>query len=178
MAHVAVTAVGLDRPGIVAGTTEVLARLGCNLEDTSMTILRGHFAMMLIVDVPEEIGPSQLEAELGAATAALHLDVTVRSIDESEPPAEDGDPWTVAVYGADRPGIVHAISEVLASAGVNITDLSTRVIGSAEHPVYAMHLDVLVPGRVDRQVLEAQLHDRAAHLGVEVSMHPVAADLL
>ena len=46
--HVAVTVVGNDRPGIVAGVTEVLFEQGCNLEDTSMTILRGHFTMMLV----------------------------------------------------------------------------------------------------------------------------------
>src|SRR5207237_7212888 len=52
MAHFAVTAVGVDRPGIVAGLTGVFVEHGCNLEDCSMTILRGHFAMTLVVDAP------------------------------------------------------------------------------------------------------------------------------
>ncbi|MBV8303503.1 MAG: amino acid-binding protein, partial [Acidimicrobiia bacterium] len=47
MGHYAVSAVGADRPGIVAAVTRVFVEHGCNLEDTSMTILRGHFAMML-----------------------------------------------------------------------------------------------------------------------------------
>ena len=34
-----VTALGQDRPGIVAGVTEVLYKLGCNLEDSAMTRL-------------------------------------------------------------------------------------------------------------------------------------------
>ena len=62
MSHVAVTAVGADRPGIVAGVTKVLFDQGCNLEDTSMTILRGHFAMMLVVDVPAGVAAADLEA--------------------------------------------------------------------------------------------------------------------
>ena len=45
---------GADRPGIVAAVTGVLVEHGGNLEDTSMTILGGHFAMMLVVAVPDE----------------------------------------------------------------------------------------------------------------------------
>ena len=48
MTHFAVTAVGADRPGIVAAVTGAFAEHGCNLEDSSMTILRGQFAMMLV----------------------------------------------------------------------------------------------------------------------------------
>src|SRR5438094_166616 len=51
--HFAVSAVGADRPGIVAAVTGAFLEHGCNLEDTSMTILRGHFAMMLVVAAPE-----------------------------------------------------------------------------------------------------------------------------
>jgi predicted amino acid-binding ACT domain protein len=49
MLRFAVSVFGRDRPGIVAAVTRVLADAGCNLEDTSMTILRGHFAMMLVI---------------------------------------------------------------------------------------------------------------------------------
>ena len=44
----AITVVGRDRPGIIAEATSRLAALGLNLEDSSMTLLRGHFAMTLI----------------------------------------------------------------------------------------------------------------------------------
>ena len=64
MSHYAVTAIGADRPGIVAAVTGVLMEHGCNLEDTSMTILRGHFAMMLVVAGPQTSSASDLEAAL------------------------------------------------------------------------------------------------------------------
>ena len=41
------TVLGKDRPGIIAGVTEALFRAGCNLEDISMTVLEGEFAMMM-----------------------------------------------------------------------------------------------------------------------------------
>ena len=48
MTSLAITVVGHDRPGIIAQAAEVLSHCGMNLEDSSMTLLRGHFAMTLI----------------------------------------------------------------------------------------------------------------------------------
>ena len=49
----AVTAIGRDRPGIVAAISGVFAELGANIEDARMAILRGNFAVMLIAALPE-----------------------------------------------------------------------------------------------------------------------------
>src|SRR5688572_33473933 len=48
MHEYAITVIGHDRPGIIADVTSVLAGLGLNLTDSTMTLLRGHFAMTLI----------------------------------------------------------------------------------------------------------------------------------
>jgi len=42
MSHFALTIIGRDRPGIVSQVTEILYRLGCNIADSSCTILGGH----------------------------------------------------------------------------------------------------------------------------------------
>ena len=67
----AITVLGHDRPGIIAETTAILAGLGLNLEDSSMTLLRGHFAMTLISagDVPatavaEALAPLEADGRL------------------------------------------------------------------------------------------------------------------
>jgi glycine cleavage system transcriptional repressor len=49
MRHFAVTAIGADRPGIVAAVSNVLLDHEGNIEDSQMTILCGRFTMMLIV---------------------------------------------------------------------------------------------------------------------------------
>src|SRR5688500_4423362 len=126
---------GADRPGIVAAVTGVLVDQGCNLEDTSMSILRGHFAMMLVVAVPEDLSASQLELALAGPVADFDLVLAVRAIDDGVPESPEGEPWTVAVYGTDRPGIVHEVAAALAALDVNVTDLTTRVIGEADRPV-------------------------------------------
>src|SRR5215210_8202540 len=98
MPHVAVTAVGSDRPGIVAAVTRVFVEHRCNIEDSSMTILRGQFAMMLVVDAPADVGAADLEAALAGPAAELDLVVAVRPL----PAADEGDSGAGPGPGDDR----------------------------------------------------------------------------
>lgn len=177
MRHFAVSAVGGDRPGIVAGVTAALAGLGCNLEDTSMTVLRGRFAMVLLVAGPDHLGAERLGTELEAVGETLGLAVWVHDVDETVPGRLEGEVWTVSLHGADHTGIVSRVSTVLAELGVNITDLSTRLVGS-DHPVYAMLLEVVVSPQVSGPALVERLESVAAELDVVVSAHPAGADIL
>lgn len=179
--HFAVTAVGADRPGIVAAVTGVFAQQGCNLEDSSMTILRGQFAMMLVVDAPAGVEANRLEAALAGPASDLDLVVTVRPAPEPAPVPEstdEGFSWTVSVYGADHPGIVHGVASLLAARGVNIVDLSTRMVGTAASPVYTMVLEVSLSPGTDPQDFERALGAKAAELGVTCRLHPSEADIL
>jgi glycine cleavage system transcriptional repressor len=179
MSHlVAVTVVGVDRPGIVSAITKVLFDRGCNLEDVSSTILRGHFSMMLVVETPAEADPADLESSLVDAGRDLGLIVTVRPVEEAS--AEVPDPThMVSVYGADKPGIVFKVAEALATVGANITDLTSRVIGERSigqegAPVYAVMLEVAFPPGSDPNAI-LTLRDE---LDVDVSVHPLEADVL
>lgn len=176
MAHFAVTAVGVDRPGIVAAVTGALAEAGCNLEDTSSSILRGHFAMVLVVSSDADL--AAVEEALRPAAELLGLVVTVRAIEEVVGAAGAGDPWTLSVYGADHPGIVASVARLLADLAVNITDLTTRVIGDADRPVYAMVLEVSVPAGVGADDFVNRLHALGRQLGVDCTAHRSDADIL
>src|SRR5919109_2692665 len=114
--ELAVTVIGPDRPGIVAAVTKVLYEQGCNLEDASSAILRGHFSMMLVVRVGEEGDAGAVERALQDAAEELDLVVTARPVVEADArlPAPT---HTVSVYGADRPGIVFRVAQSLADAG-------------------------------------------------------------
>lgn len=182
MTHFAVTAVGADRPGIVAAVSKAFVEHGCNIEDSAMTILRGQFAMMLVVAAPPDVGRAELEAALAAPAVALDLVVTVLPVstaDEHQGRA-GGVPerWTVAVHGADHPGIVHGIADLLGRGGVNIIDLSTRVIGEPDRPVYVMILEVELPAALGAGELREQLEAVAQELGVSANLHPSEADIL
>lgn len=177
MRSLAVTAIGADRPGIVAAVTGVLVDHGGNLEDCSMSILRGEFAMVMIVAVPDDEDAAALERALVDGTAPLGLVVSVRALPPADGVESAGEPWTVVVYGADRPGIVHRVATALAVLRVNIVDLTTRVSGGTP-AVYTMVMEVVVPAALQPAALEERLREVAGELGVEVALHPSSADVL
>ncbi len=174
----AVWAFGADRPGIVAAVTGVLFRLGCNLKDCSMTILSRHFAMMMLVEGPDDLVARDLEQALGEAEATFDLTVAVRPLGEGATLVVEGEPYIVSVYGSDRPGILHRIATVLADSSVNITDVNTRIIGEDDEPVYAMLLEVTLPRSLDPAALDNRIQAVAKELGVDASLHPADADVL
>ncbi|HXF56940.1 MAG TPA: ACT domain-containing protein [Actinomycetota bacterium] len=178
MAHFAVTAIGADRPGIVAALTGALYERGANLEDISSTILRGHFAMMLMVDAPEGVSAADLEAALRAAADPLGVSVAVRDVEAGVPTRPEATHVLVA-YGADRPGIVARIARLLADRGVNITALSSRLVGG-EPPesVYAMVAELALPPQLDPDRLGAELRSLAQELSVDVTFRPVEVETL
>jgi len=178
MRHFALTAIGEDRPGIVSAVTEPLATLGCNLEDSSSSILRGHFAVMLILSAPDETSESAIADEVRRHTDPLGLVVTVRPLRAGAVTGNIGASHVLSVYGADRPGIVHGVTKLLAERGVNITELNTRLVGRAEKPIYAMLMEVAVPPDLSAEGLEQDLKDLAQGLAVDVALRPLEADTL
>jgi glycine cleavage system transcriptional repressor len=171
----AVTAIGRDRPGIVAAISRSLLELDGNLEDSQMSILRGHFAVMLIVRVPDGTAEEELAGSLGAVRDELDLEaVTFKAVDElaaTGPRASH----VITVYGADHPGIVAAVSSVLADNGANITDLETRLAGTAEAPLYVMQIEVAL-GDADTARLEEALRQTGEESQVEISLRELEAD--
>jgi glycine cleavage system transcriptional repressor len=172
----AVTAIGQDRPGIVAAVSGALLELGGNVEDSQMSILRGHFAVMLLVQVPEGVDTANLAERLGEVRDELGLEaLTVSPVGEGADPVRPT--HVVSVYGSDSKGIVHAISAALAGLGVDITDLKTRLGGVPSAPIYVMALEVALGDAAPERV-EAALADAAAAKGVEVSLRELGADAL
>jgi glycine cleavage system transcriptional repressor len=176
MPEFAVTSIGRDRPGIVAAISGALHELGGNIEDSRMAILGGHFAVMLIVEVPEDVGAERLETRLAEASGELGLDaIAVNAVASS---AESARPThVVSVYGADHPGIVHAVSAALAGLGVNVTDLQTRATKQAEKPLYVMLMEVSLGGADPDRVREA-LRAAGEHETVEVSLRELGGEAL
>jgi glycine cleavage system transcriptional repressor len=167
MPHVMVAASGPDQPGIVAEFTRVFLERDCNLEDSSMTVLRGHFAMMLVVETPAGVTSSDLESDLSFATSTLGLIVNVWEISSLVGDAPSGGRWIVSIRGADRKGIVHGIAQVLAQSDANIVDVTTRLVGGSE---YWMELGVTIPETTDAGALGLELAAAAQRLGVDCSL--------
>jgi glycine cleavage system transcriptional repressor len=173
MTALALSVIGRDRPGIVSEVTGALLRQSVNIADSQMAILGGHFSMMILLDAPDGIDLEPLRAELAQVKEKLSLDaVSLSEIDPLEQ-RSDQPSHVITFYGADHPGIVNAVSRVLAERQVNITDLDTHLVGEADEPVYVMILEVSLPDGFSGADLEALLHAVAAEEKLELSVRPL-----
>lgn len=179
------SAVGSDRPGIVAAVTGALVDVGANLEDSTMTILQDQFAILLLVSVGDDVGAEQIDAALAPVAHRFDLLLSVRPLASvpARAPAvsEDAEAfgsWQVAVHGADRPGIVHAVAEALAARGGNIVDLATHLVGESDAPAYVLTMRVALPTGAAGEDAADDVRQAAAALGVHCTVRHDESDLL
>src|SRR4051794_41347513 len=130
MPQLALSAIGRDRPGIVAEVTRALLGHSLNITDSQMAVLGGRFTMMLIVTAPEGTDLELVREELERTSERLALDaVSLSPLAETGEAPAAAPSHIVAVYGVDHPGIVHAVSARPAPRQGNVTDLETRLVG-------------------------------------------------
>lgn len=175
LTYYAVSVVGADRPGIVAGVTEALYKLGCNLADSSCAMLAGEFAMILIVSGRKPFSKAHLAEELKPVCERLSLTLSIRHLSEREEQRSitSGEICQITVYGADQPGIVYRVASTLAERQINIMDLQTKLAGTDDAPVYIMLLEASLPDGVDPEGVEEMLNGLKDELQVEIGVRVV-----
>jgi glycine cleavage system transcriptional repressor len=179
MSKYAVAVVGRDRPGIAAAVASALYEARANIEDSRMSILGGHFAMMLVVSLEDDDGAGTLNAELAAVRERMGLEhALAEQVEDATGDARPAPTHVLTVYGADHPGIVAAVCDALAARAVNIDDLATRVVGSEQQPVYTLICELTLPGALEPAALSADLDGVAVAQGVEVSLRELDQDIL
>ena len=77
-----ITVVGIDRVGIIAGVSKLLAEEGINIKDISQTILDNIFTMIMMVDLTDvEIEKSDIVEKLNALGEELGVSITIQHTD-------------------------------------------------------------------------------------------------
>ena len=79
---VVITIIGLDKTGIVAGVSNVLAENNVNIEDISQTVLDKYFAMMMLVDISNSgMSLEELQNKLSEKGTEMNLVIKVQHED-------------------------------------------------------------------------------------------------
>jgi glycine cleavage system transcriptional repressor len=169
---VVMTGVGRDRVGIVAEVADLLYQSGCNLLDSSMTLLRGEFAIILIFQLPENQSLETMQDKLTHLGERMGLSLHVREVSQQEYQDSEpkGSPHMISVYGADKPGIVAGITRQLANLNISITDVETKYTKEGSGSIFVMILEVMVPNDLPTRAIESTLNEVSGELGVDVSV--------
>lgn len=177
MTRVALTFIGKDRPGIIAGVSRTLFETGGNIEDTTMTILEGQFAMILLAAIPHPQAEQKVRRGLDSLRRKWGLNYFWERLPknlvrgEKHPPGTET--YVVSVIGKDRTGIVYETSRILAEARLNITDLNSKILGKGKKSVFAMVLEVDLPKGFKMKRLEPAWERLRRRLKVDVSVKPL-----
>ena len=169
--YFAIFVLGKDSIGIVADITKALYEIGTNINDSSHTIIGNEFAMLLLISATNNCTVEKINDSFKDIVNRRNLTIHAHQIKEEDiyrKPSEPGQLCVIHLYGADKPGIVYQVTNLLAKNKVNITDLSTRRFGSETNPIYIMYLEAEVPYDVDSRKLGEELTKIAANLNVEI----------
>jgi glycine cleavage system transcriptional repressor len=172
------SAIGKDRPGIVADVSEVIYECGGNIEDSSMSLLRNNFALLLLFSTEREEVNQKLSAGLKRLEWEKKLTVFFSPIpiEEAHPIAEEPtDRFEITTSGIDHAGIVYKVCRLLADRGVSIVDMETRRVASAESgtPLFEMDVFVDVPRSRSEQGLREDLHNLADELMIDLVLRKI-----
>ncbi len=172
MAHLLLTGVGEDRPGIVESLTRAIADYGGNLEESRMAVLGGEFAIIMLVSAPasaiEALESDQVK--LGEQTGlTIHLRRT-----EKREPGGDVLRYHVEALSMDHPGIVNSVTDFFSRRNINIESLSTETYAAAHSgaPMFALDMIVEIPAGEKIAELRQRFVDFCDELYIDASLEP------
>jgi glycine cleavage system transcriptional repressor len=172
----AVSAIGPDRPGIIAALSRALLDHAINVDELHMTILHGQFTTMFVVTADDAVDAVRARADLEAAGRQVGLDAVTLS--EVGLDRHEGDAAThvVTVEGIDHPGVLQSVSEALAIHRVNIVALQNRPIGgdlSGTERRAGLVLGIALPTGMSVDALEALLGPTRKEQDVDIDIRRI-----
>lgn len=161
---------------MVAKISEAIYNVGCNIENSNMTLLGKHFALMIhlkikhqsiLVDLTEQCDKLQQDKDLNIYLFPLESEELSTSLEDMIKTR-----YEISVGGLDREGIVYRASRLLASLHVNILELTTNVDRSKYYsePYFNMRMIVEVPKELEGEKLRNDLSKLAHDLQETISL--------
>lgn len=159
-----------DHPGIVAGVSSAVERLGGNIISCSQTVLEGYFTFITVIDLPKAYDADALAKEVRFSEGLGEDYQVIARIFEERPAERVSAPseeiFVITAFGRDRPGIVKEFSRFLAGHDVNITDL----YGSRREEDFILVGQLTIPSTVNIGNLQDDLEEAGKEYGFTVRL--------
>jgi len=137
-----------------------------------MVNLRGEFAMLILVEVPDATAEA-LRGSLPKVGEKMGLRLGVSELHPKRA-GVSGLPFRLKTYSMDQPGIVARLSQVLRDYGVNIEELSARQESApfSGSPLFLTEMRLTVPAAVPLGRLRAELESVGNALNCDIDLDP------
>ena len=171
--HIAVSAIGTDRTGLVHELTKVISDCGGNIGDSRMASLGSEFAMVMLI-AGNWHSLAKLETELKKFADSTGLTVNLRRT-EPRAPRTDQLPYSIDAVCLDQSGVVSSISGFCSSRGIDIAEVSTRSYPAAHTgaQMFSVQMVVNVPSRLHLAHLREEFMEFCDSLNLDAILEPV-----
>jgi glycine cleavage system transcriptional repressor len=137
-----------DRTGLVSAITGRLFETGADLGDTSFAVLGSGAEFTSVCDIPDDVPPAELEADLAGLPELVGARVSVRPFELDAAHGPLGRiTHRVTVSGGDRPGLVARLTEVFGEFKANIVRMDAQRM--PEQALYVTRFALAIPERAD-----------------------------
>jgi glycine cleavage system regulatory protein len=162
------TFLGNDKPGLVEQLATTVNSAGGNWLESNLSHMAGKFAGIVRVSIETEKA-NDLETLLLKHNSTT-LTVTVDNCEPAiEMPVHHG---KLSVIGNDRCGIVQEVTKALASHGINIQELQSRVSSApmTGSPLFEAEICFQVSAQTKADAVTTELADIADNLDIDISL--------
>ncbi len=168
IAHLIMTVIADDRPGVVEVLADVIANHKGNWLESQMAHIHGKFSGIVAVAIHEKDLPDLQSAlqKLGHQGFAI-----ATSLVEKHLPKTNTQPFKLTIVGPDRPGIIREVSRALAKRGINLVELSSECSSMpwSGEPMFTAHGQAHMPQDVNLAELGDALDTIAEELGLDIA---------
>ncbi len=167
MPKIVLTLLADDKPGLVRAVSDIVVSHHGNWLESRMAQLAGKFAGVILVEVAAD-NQAALEQALAAFPDGS---ITITAGDDGTLD-DTTTAVTLTVDGADHPGIVHEVTDLLVRRNINIREMETNHHAAAMsgQPLFAAEIHALLPAGEDEAALKAALDQLAGELMVDIDL--------
>jgi len=162
------TFLGNDKPGLVEQLATTVNSVGGNWLESNLSHMAGKFAGIVRVSIETEKA-NDLKTLLLKHNSTT-LTVTVDNCEPAiEMPVHHG---KLSIIGNDRCGIVQEVTKALASHGINIQELQSRVSSApmTGSPLFEAEICFQVSAQTKADAVTTELDDIADKLDIDISL--------
>jgi len=170
--YLVLSALGPDRPGLVAEVTAFLTERGGNIEDSRMAVFGAEFGIFTLVSgTPDEVAKIAADAKTLEAKTGLTV-VTKPTKSPSEHRRAPTVPCLVTAEALDHEGFVRAVSTALHRVGVNIVSLETLAYNApiTGSPLFRLEAQIDVPREVSLAKVREAMAEVAERQNIDIDV--------
>lgn len=162
--------VAQDRPGVIDQVSAVVNECGGNWLESRMAHLAETFAGVVRVSVPD--GKAERLQQQLSGLEDEGFQIMIRTVG-AEVAAPGGALLDVEIVGPDAPGIVHEITHALATLGVSVEEMDSRIEGAPHGGgmLFYASLSARLPKGLSGDDFRDALESHAAALTVDLSIN-------